>query len=141
MQHFEASERMPAIKEVVFDELTRLDVLDRWLPDHVHPRAAAATPQADAAHEPVGPAPDEVREGSLDIDPARCRVEWSGGAGAEEYAGWIHVADSGAGASEVTVHLALADDSVAPGRANIDTALAASLQELYLTVSKRVTSP
>lgn len=127
---------MPGPKEIVFDELSRLDFPSRWVPAGVQLRQLVTPAGAPE------PGPGAAREGTLRVLPERCRSEWSGRTGAGQYGGFVEVRDSGTGASEVTVSLAVSEgEADLRPDAEVEAALAESLRELYLAVSKRVTSP
>lgn len=112
MAEFEVSRSMPAVREVVFAEATRLQVGADWLPQ------PAQTGAAD----------------QLEADAPQLRLEW-GTPGSDAPAGWLAVEDRDAGASEVTVHLVLPD----AGGEDVEARLEQWLDRLYDSVLQRVT--
>lgn len=115
MGEFEVSRGMPAVREVVFAEAARLEVVGDWLPH-----------QADAA--------DRARE-QVRADAPQLRLEWRS-PGAGQAAGWLTVEDRGAGASEITVHLSLPEAEGADD--DVQARLEASLGRLHDSVLQRV---
>lgn len=102
MTEYELSRRMPATREMVFDTASRVEELDRWLPDALHVEPSGPD-RPNRVHAKVA---GRDAEGLFRSDKDQMRLEW-GAYGTDEYAGWLQVADSGAGASEVTLHLSL----------------------------------
>lgn len=119
MVEIEVSRGMPAVREVVFAEAARLEVMADWLPH-----------QDDAGAD----AGDQVR-----ADAPALRMEW-GSSGTDGAAGWLAVEDRFAGASEVTVHLSLPAGEGADGAdgADVRARLEESLARLHDSVLQRV---
>jgi len=102
---YEESRGMPADAEIVFDVLSDLDTMARWLPTAMQV-------------EPAGPNRVHVEgeegdrhydaEGLFRAQRDQLRVEW--GSEGPDYAGWAQVYHSGAGASEVNLHLSFFGD-------------------------------
>jgi hypothetical protein len=115
MAEFEASSGMPAMKEIVFAEASRLDMIGQWLDEN--------NARLDEA---------------LSADAPTWRVEW-GGSAADGYPGWLQVSDAGAGSSEATLHVSVAGDLPAEDSgAEIEQRLARTLSQLYDSVLQRV---
>jgi len=122
---------MPALPEIVFDQVSDPATLNRWLPADLHARVEdppAVTVHEDRTGEDV-PALFRTR-------PEQLRAEW----GTREdgsYAGWLQVAGIGSGASEVTVHLSFFDEEQAPPEEAVSASLDQALERLAEQVRMR----
>ncbi|CAL9359745.1 SRPBCC family protein [Streptomyces atacamensis] len=131
MSEYERSRTMPALPELVFDQVSDLERLDRWLPSDLH--AHVEDPPAVTVHEDrTG---HDIRA-LFRTRPDQFRAEW-GTRDEGAYAGWLQVAGIGSGASEVTVHLSFFDESHAPSREEVDISLDRSLDRLEEEVRMR----
>src|SRR5215207_6311438 len=101
MTEFEREKTMPAGAEQVFEIVSDVDHLDRWLPGtvSVHPSGAQAV-DVDVQR----PAGEHHGNGTLGIHRDQLRMEW-GRRGAADYTGWLQVAHAGGDRSSVTLHL------------------------------------
>jgi len=106
MAEFEREKQMPADAERVFDIVSDVEHLDRWLPDmvSVHPSGAQAV-DVDVTR----PEGEHHGNGTLGIQRDQLRMEW-GRRGAADYAGWLQVAHAHGGRSSVTLHLSFLGD-------------------------------
>lgn len=96
---------MPADAEIVFDVLSDVDAMERWLPTAMNVESAGP----DKVHVEGGE--DGVHydtEGLFRARKEQLRIEW--GSEGPDYAGWAQVYRSGAGASEVNLHLSFFGD-------------------------------
>jgi Polyketide cyclase / dehydrase and lipid transport len=132
MTEYELSRPMPATTEIVFDTASRVEDLDRWLPDVLHVEPAGA----NRVHAMVA---GRRAEGLFRADRDQLRLEW-GAYGTDEYAGWLQVADSGAGASEVTLHLSLLGADQPDTATVMHKAMAVALDRLAGEVTARSSS-
>jgi len=131
VSEYERSRTMPALPELVFDQVSDLDRLDRWLPQDLH--AQVEDPPAVTVHEDrTG---HDVRA-LFEVRPEQLRAEW-GTRDQGSYAGWLQVAGIGSGASEVTVHLSFFDEDHAPPREAVHASLDRSLERLAEEVRMR----
>ncbi|GAA2474122.1 SRPBCC family protein [Streptomyces thermolineatus] len=133
MTEYERSRTLPALPELVFDQVADPGLADRWLPHELHLRPES--PPAVTVHE------DDDRGGHdvaalFRAEPDQMRVEWGTRADGH-YAGWLQVAGIGSGASEVTVHLSFFDEEHAPDRETVSRALDESLDRLGEQVGMR----
>ncbi|WP_031506185.1 SRPBCC family protein [Streptomyces megasporus] len=132
MSEYERSRTMPALPELVFDEVSDPDRLNRWLPLDLHARVE--DPPAVTVHEDrTG---HDVRA-LFRTRPDQMRAEW-GTRDEGSYSGWLQVAGIGSGASEVTVHLSFFDEEHAPSRDAVHVSLDQSLERLAEQVRMRV---
>lgn len=106
MAEFEREQQMPADAEQVFDIVSDVEQLDRWLPDlvSVHPSGAQAV-DVDV-QRPDG---EHHGNGTLGVHRDQLRMEW-GRRGTADYTGWLQVAHSDPGRSSVTLHLSFLGD-------------------------------
>ncbi|GAB2625832.1 SRPBCC family protein [Streptomyces capparidis] len=133
MSEYETTRTFPALPEIVFDEASDLNSLNRWLPGEVHvdpeePPAATVTVQ-HGEHAERERALARVRQEQM-------RVEW-GTRDEDRYAGWLQVAGIGPGGSEVTVHLSFFEADAEPPREHVEQALERSLDRLAEQVRLR----
>ncbi|KRV50545.1 hypothetical protein AQ490_15865 [Wenjunlia vitaminophila] len=137
MSEYEATRRLEALPELVFNEASDLRTMHRWLPSEVRvepqePPAANVTVRHDG---------EEVRERALaEARKGQLRLEW-GTRDEDRYAGWLQVAGIGSGASEVTVHLSFFDPDAEPPRPQVEAALERSLARLAEQVRLRTQTP
>jgi uncharacterized protein YndB with AHSA1/START domain len=102
---YEESRGMPAEAEIVFDVLSDVDKMERWLPTAMQVESAGP----DKVHvEGGGDGFHYDTEGLFRARPEQLRIEW--GSEGPDYAGWAQVYHSGAGASEVNLHLSFFGD-------------------------------
>jgi uncharacterized protein YndB with AHSA1/START domain len=106
MAEFERERQMPAEAERVFDIVSDVEHLDRWLPDmvSVHPSGNEAVDvdvqRPDGEHHATG---------TLGVHRDQLRLEW-GGRGTADYTGWLQVAHADGPRSSVTLHLSFLGD-------------------------------
>lgn len=98
---YEESRGMPADAEIVFDVMSDVDTMARWLPTTMD----VGTAGPDRIHvEGGGEGFHHDTDGLFRAQKDQLRMEW--GSGGPDYAGWAQVHHhSGAGASEVNLHL------------------------------------
>ncbi|MDG9704998.1 SRPBCC family protein [Streptomyces sp. DH37] len=124
MSEFERSRTMPALPELIFNQVSDPDGLNNWLPGDLH--VHTGTPPAVTVHEErTG---HDVRA-LFRARPDQLRAEW-GTRDEGAYAGWLQVAGIGSGASEVTVHLSFFDESHVPSEDAVHASLDQSLDRL-----------
>ena len=119
VQEYEQSQAIDAPPDEVFDWLSDVDNLPKYLPPVID--SSVEGPSAEgvpgerirtALEYPGGDGTFES-EGYLSIDERERRMEW--GAEAErDYSGWLTVANHGEGGSEVVVHLSFGERSAEP---------------------------
>ncbi|GAA3070109.1 SRPBCC family protein [Streptosporangium carneum] len=124
MSEHERSRRIPAAPELVFDQASDLDRIDRWLPQDLHVRPD--DPPAVTVHED-----DTGRDARALFRAERdqLRMEW-GTRDDDRYAGWLQVASISPQESEVTVHLSFFEEEHPPSGDDIARALDESLERL-----------
>ncbi|NHC14159.1 SRPBCC family protein [Motilibacter deserti] len=129
-QEFEATRGMPAPREVVYEVASDPALVHRWVPslDEV----SSTGPDVVHVHGNVG-GQEVDAEGLYRARPEQFRVEW-GSRGADAYAGWLQVHDSGAGSSDVTLHLSFFE---AEAPAGLQELLDGSLDALAAEVQTR----
>lgn len=139
MTEYEASRRMPAPPEQVFDVACDLQRMDDWLPRDVH-LESADPPEAEVV---VCHGADAERERALiRAQRDQLRVEW-GTRDTDEYAGWLQVFGIQPEGSDVTIHLSFFDDEEegkeeqGPPRPMVEAALRQSLDRLAEMVGQR----
>lgn len=96
---------MPADAEIVFDVISDVNSMERWLPTAMDVETAGP----DKVHVTGGE--DGVHydtEGLFRAQKDQLRIEW--GSEGPDYAGWAQVYHSGAGSSEVNLHLSFFGD-------------------------------
>ncbi|GAA2403681.1 SRPBCC family protein [Streptomyces glaucosporus] len=131
MSEYERSRTMPAMPELIFDQVSDPGALNRWLPTDLHAHVEA--PPAVTVHEDrTG---HDVRA-LFRTQPDQMRAEW-GTREQGSYAGWLQVAGIGSGASEVTVHLSFFDEDHAPPEDAVHQSLDQSLERLAEQVRMR----
>lgn len=96
---------MPADAEIVFDLLSDVDTMDRWLPTAMLVEPAGPN-RVHVVGEEDGTRYDA--RGLFRAQQDQLRVEW--GSDGPDYAGWAQVFHSGAGSSEVNLHLSFFGD-------------------------------
>jgi uncharacterized protein YndB with AHSA1/START domain len=97
---YEESRGMPADAEIVFDVISDVDRMERWLPTAIDVESAGP----DKVHVTGGEGGVHYdAEGLFRAQKDQLRIEW--GSEGPDYAGWAQVYHSGAGASEVNLHL------------------------------------
>jgi uncharacterized protein YndB with AHSA1/START domain len=102
---YEESRGMPADAEIVFDVLSDVDAMERWLPTAMDVETAGP----DRVHVTGGGEGFRYdTEGLFRAQKDQLRIEW--GSEGPDYAGWAQVYHSGAGASEVNLHLSFLGD-------------------------------
>ncbi|MEV7012572.1 SRPBCC family protein [Streptosporangium sp. NPDC051022] len=124
MSEHERSRRIPAAPELVFDQASDLDRIDRWIPQDLHVRAE--DPPAVTVHE------DETGRDARALFRAerdQLRMEW-GTRDDDRYAGWLQVAGISPQESEVTVHLSFFEEEHPPSDEDVARALDESLKRL-----------
>jgi hypothetical protein len=134
---------MPADSRTVFDIVSDVPTMDRWIPEEIEVQPIAPDlAVAEAETEGEGPDEDDEPDALLRIVPEQLRVEW-GSRGRPDYTGWLQVMDQADGASEVVVHLSfLGDQPEAKGgraRSATQRLLEQSLERLAEEVTRRVT--
>jgi carbon monoxide dehydrogenase subunit G len=102
---YEESRGMPADAEIVFDVISDVNRMQRWLPtamdvETAGPDKVHVTGGEDGAHYDT--------EGLFRAQKDQLRIEW--GSEGPDYAGWAQVYHSGAGTSEVNMHLSFFGD-------------------------------
>ena len=102
---YEESRGMPADAEIVFDVLSDVDAMERWLPTAMQvepagPNRVHVEGRGDGFHYDT--------EGLFRAQRDQLRIEW--GSEGPDYAGWAQVYHSGAGTSEVNLHLSFFGD-------------------------------
>lgn len=109
MAEYEVERTMPAGAEIVFDTVSDVERMDRWLPAQM--RLEPAGPNLMEYHDDNA-APDSARRsgetGVFGVNPDQLRMEW-GSRDTPDYSGWLQVFHDGAGASSVTLHLSFFD--------------------------------
>ena len=102
---YEESRGMPADAEIVFDVLSDVDLMERWLPTAMDVEPAGP----DRVHVEGGGSDFHYdTEGLFRAQKDQLRIEW--GSEGPDYAGWAQVYHSGAGSSEVNLHLSFFGD-------------------------------
>jgi uncharacterized protein YndB with AHSA1/START domain len=102
---YEESRGMPADAEIVFDVMSDVTTMERWLPTTMDvstagPGRVHVEGDADGHHYDT--------QGLFRSRQEQLRIEW--GSEGPDYAGWAQVYHSGAGASEVNLHLSFFGD-------------------------------
>jgi uncharacterized protein YndB with AHSA1/START domain len=102
---FEESRRMPAPADVVFDIMSDVETMQRWLPttmdvEDAGPDRVHVEGEADGHHYST--------DGLFRAEKEQLRMEW--GSEGPEYAGWAQVYHEGDDASEVNLHLSFFGD-------------------------------
>jgi hypothetical protein len=135
---YEESRGMPADAEIVFDVMSDVAAMERWLPTAMDV-------------EPAGPDRVHVEGGGTDFhydteglfraQKDQLRMEW--GSEGPDYAGWAQVYHSGAGASEVNLHLSFFGDQPQSHNGQeaeaTRSAMREALERLEEEVTRRVT--
>ena len=102
---YEESRGMPADAEIVFDVMSDLPTMERWLPTAMDVEPAGP----DRVHVEGGGSDFHYdTEGLFRAQKDQLRMEW--GSEGPDYAGWAQVYHSGAGSSEVNLHLSFFGD-------------------------------
>jgi ribosome-associated toxin RatA of RatAB toxin-antitoxin module len=97
---YEQSRRMPAAADVVFDIMSDVETMQRWLPTTME--VADAGP--DRVHvEGEAAGHHYATDGLFRAEKQQLRMEW--GSEGPDYAGWAQVYHEGDNASEVNLHL------------------------------------
>lgn len=91
---------MPADAEIVFDVMSDVSTMQRWLPTTMDVETAGPG-RVHVEGEAGGHHYDT--QGLFRAQQDQLRIEW--GSEGPDYAGWAQVYHSGAGASEVNLHL------------------------------------
>ena len=129
---------MPADAEIVFDVISDVDRMERWLPTAMDVRTAGP----DRVHVTGGEdGVDYDADGLFRARKDQLRIEW--GSEGPDYAGWAQVYHSGAGASEVNLHLSFFGDQPesheGPAAEGIRKGMQEALARLEEEVTARVT--
>ena len=96
---------MPADAEIVFDVMSDVATMARWLPTTMDVETAGP----DRVHvEGDTDSHHYANDGLFRAQKEQLRMEW--GSEGPDYAGWAQVYHSGAGASEVNLHLSFFGD-------------------------------
>ena len=96
---------MPADAEIVFDVISDVNRMQRWLPTAMDVETAGP----DRVHVTGGEGDVHYdTEGLFRAQKDQLRIEW--GSEGPDYAGWAQVYHSGAGSSEVNLHLSFFGD-------------------------------
>jgi uncharacterized protein YndB with AHSA1/START domain len=102
---YEESRRMPAPADVVFDIMSDLDTMQRWLPTTMEVEDAGP----DRVHvEGDTGGQHYATDGLFRAEKDQLRMEW--GSEGPDYAGWAQVYHEGDDASEVNLHLSFFGD-------------------------------
>jgi uncharacterized protein YndB with AHSA1/START domain len=97
---YEESRRMPADAATVFDVMSDVETMRRWLPTTMDVETAGP----DRVHVEVDAGGrHHAADGLFRAEKDQLRMEW--GSEGPEYAGWAQVYHSGDDASEVNLHL------------------------------------
>jgi ribosome-associated toxin RatA of RatAB toxin-antitoxin module len=97
---YEQSRRMPAAADVVFDIMSDVDTMQRWLPTTME--VADAGPDRVHVEGDAG-GQHYATDGLFRAEKNQLRMEW--GSEGPDYAGWAQVYHEGDNASEVNLHL------------------------------------
>jgi hypothetical protein len=102
---YEESRRMPAAADVVFDIMSDVDTMQRWLPTTIDVEDAGP----DRVHvEGEAGGHHYSTDGLFRAEKEQLRMEW--GSEGPDYAGWAQVYHEGDDASEVNLHLSFFGD-------------------------------
>jgi hypothetical protein len=97
---YEESRRMPAAADVVFDIMSDVETMQRWLPTTMEVEDAGP----DRVHvEGEARGHHYATDGLFRAEKEQLRMEW--GSEGPDYAGWAQVYHEGDDASEVNLHL------------------------------------
>ncbi|HEV7657788.1 MAG TPA: SRPBCC family protein [Mycobacteriales bacterium] len=97
---YEESRRMPAAADVVFDIMSDVETMQRWLPTTMDVEEAGP----DKLHvEGDAGGRHYASDGLFRAEKEQLRMEW--GSEGPDYAGWAQVYHEGDAASEVNLHL------------------------------------
>jgi ribosome-associated toxin RatA of RatAB toxin-antitoxin module len=97
---YEESRRMPASADVVFDIMSDIETMRRWLPTTIEVEDAGP----DRVHiEGDASGQHYAADGLFRAEKDQLRMEW--GSEGPDYAGWAQVYHEGDNASEVNLHL------------------------------------
>jgi uncharacterized protein YndB with AHSA1/START domain len=97
---YEESRRMPAPADVVFDIMSDIETMQRWLPTTLEVEDAGP----DRVHvEGDAGGHHYATDGLFRAEKEQLRMEW--GSEGPDYAGWAQVYHEGDDASEVNLHL------------------------------------
>jgi uncharacterized protein YndB with AHSA1/START domain len=102
---YEESRRMPAPADVVFDIMSDVETMQRWLPTTIE--VADAGPDRVHVEGDAG-GQHYSTDGLFRAEKEQLRMEW--GSEGPEYAGWAQVYHEGDDASEVNLHLSFFGD-------------------------------
>lgn len=132
---YEESRGMPADAEIVFDVLSDVDSMARWLPttmdvETTGPDRIRVEGEAGDRHY--------AADGLFRAQKDQLRIEW--GSEGPDYAGWAQVYHSGAGASEVNLHLSFFGDQPQGHRGASADKLKTEMQEALARLEEIVTS-
>jgi hypothetical protein len=132
---YEESRGMPADAEIVFDVMSDVNSMARWLPTTMDVENAGP----DKIHV-EGDAGDRhyATDGLFRAEKEQLRMEW--GSEGPDYAGWAQVYHSGAGASEVNLHLSFFGDQPQGHRGASADKLQAEMQEALRRLEEIVAS-
>jgi uncharacterized protein YndB with AHSA1/START domain len=136
---YEESRGMPADAEIVFDVMSDVDAMQRWLPTTMDVEAAGP----DRIHvEGDAGGHHYATDGLFRAEQEQLRMEW--GSEGPDYAGWAQVYHSGAGASEVNLHLSFFGDQAEAHRGaaadQMREGMREALKRLEEEVTRRVSS-
>jgi hypothetical protein len=102
---YEESRRMPASADVVFDIMSDIETMRRWLPTTIEVEDAGP----DRVHvEGDTGGHHYAADGLFRAEKDQLRMEW--GSEGPDYAGWAQVYHEGDNASEVNLHLSFFGD-------------------------------
>jgi carbon monoxide dehydrogenase subunit G len=134
---YEESRRMPAPADVVFDIMSDVDTMQRWLPTTMEVEDAGP----DRVHV-EGTVDDGAgghhyaTDGLFRAEKEQLRMEW--GSEGPDYAGWAQVYHAGAGASEVNLHLSFFGDQPQSHRGTAADKVRGEMQEALKRLEQEV---
>jgi len=106
---YEESRRMPAAADVVFDIMSDLDTMQRWLPTTMEVEDAGPDRvHVEGTVEDGAGGHHYATDGLFRAEKDQLRMEW--GSEGPDYAGWAQVYHGGDDASEVNLHLSFFGD-------------------------------
>jgi uncharacterized protein YndB with AHSA1/START domain len=135
---YEESRGMPAEAEIVFDVMSDVETMQRWLPTTMDVEEAGP----DRVHvEGEAGGQHYATDGLFRAEKEQLRMEW--GSEGPDYAGWAQVYHGGAGSSEVNLHLSFFGDQPESHRGaaadRTRQGMQEALQRLEEEVTRRVT--
>ena len=128
---------MPAPADVVFDIMSDINTMQRWLPTTIEvedagPERVSIEGDADGHHY--------ATDGLFRVEKDQLRIEW--GSEGPDYAGWAQVYHEGDAASEVTLRLSFFGRQPAAHRGaaadRVRTGMQEALERLAEEVARRV---